>query len=169
MSEVRHALSVKQPWATLLVAGRKTIEVRTWGVSRRGTVLIHAAKVPDARPEGWAALDSPELKALAEARGGILGVADLAGCLRYDTPEAFAADRALHLNAPEWFRPPRLFGFAFGNARPVPFAPWPGNTFFFAVPGYTLPEALVGVADARSPKVIRIDPPEGPRKGFPAT
>lgn len=164
MPEVWHALSVKQPWAALLVAGRKTVEVRTWGVSRRGKVLIHAAKIDDPRPEGWAALDTPDSKMLAEFRGGILGVAEFVSCIRYDTPEAFAADGDRHLNAPGWFRPPRLFGFAFANARPVPFVAWPGNTFFFAVPGYTLPEA----PEAPAAPVIWIDPPEGPRKGSSA-
>ena len=163
MPEVWHALSVKQPWAALLVAGRKTVEVRTWGVSRRGKVLIHAAKIDDPRPEGWVAIDSPELKRLAERKGGILGVAEFVDCIRYDTPEAFAADAERHLNAPDWFRPPRLFGFAFQNARSVPFAPWPGNTFFFALPGYTLSEA----PEAPAAPVIWIHPPEGPRKGFP--
>ena len=163
MSEVWHALSVKQPWAALLVAGRKTVEVRTWGVSRRGKVLIHAAKIDDPRPEGWVAIDSPELKRLAERKGGILGVAEFVDCIRYDTPEAFAADAERHLNAPDWFRPPRLFGFAFQNARSVPFAPWPGNTIFFALPGYTLSEA----PEAPAAPVIWIHPPEGPRKGFP--
>ena len=167
MPDLLYALSVKQPWAALLAAGRKTVEVRTWGAARRGSVLIHAAKVPDPRPEGWAALDTPELKSLAGLQGGILGVADLADCLRYPTPEAFAADRARHLNAPGWFRPPQLFGFAFENARILPFAPWMGNTFFFAVPGYNFPEPAQE-AGFPTTAVIWIDPPEGPRKGFPA-
>ena len=124
--------------------------------------MIHAAKIPDPRPEGWAALDTAELKALALLQGGILGSAHLADCIRYESPEAFVADRARHFNAAEWFRPPRLFGFAFERARILPFAPQTGNTFFFAVPGYTLPE----VSDA--PAVIWVDPPEGPRKGIPA-
>src|SRR3712207_8348570 len=36
MPEVRYALSVKQPWAALLAAGVKTVEVRTWPTNRRG-------------------------------------------------------------------------------------------------------------------------------------
>ena len=42
-----YALSLKQPWAALLVYGRKTVEVRRWATKRRGPVLIHAARVPD--------------------------------------------------------------------------------------------------------------------------
>jgi hypothetical protein len=48
-----HALSLKQPWATLLVHGLKSIEVRRWSTPRRGRVLIHAARIPDNRPEAW--------------------------------------------------------------------------------------------------------------------
>src|SRR6516164_1264126 len=48
-----HALSLKQPWATLLVHGRKTIEVRRWATRRRGLLLIHAARLPDPRREAW--------------------------------------------------------------------------------------------------------------------
>ncbi len=166
MTDVWHALSVKQPWAALLVSGRKTIEIRTWNVSRRERILIHAAKIPDLRPEGWAALDTPELRALAQFQGGILGVAELIDCIRYDTSAAFATDAPRHCNAPEWFRPPRLFGFVFEDAQLVPFAPWTGNTFFFAVKGYTLPEVVI--AETPLPAVVWIDPPEGPRKGFPA-
>ena len=37
-------LTVKQPWATLLVCGKKTIETRPWKTKYRGTVAIHAGK-----------------------------------------------------------------------------------------------------------------------------
>src|SRR5947199_331497 len=51
MAEVRYALSFKQPWAALLVHGLKSIEVRVWPIARRGPVLIHAARIPDPRPD----------------------------------------------------------------------------------------------------------------------
>lgn len=38
------ALSVKQPWASLLVSGQKTIECRTWKTSYRGPLLICSSK-----------------------------------------------------------------------------------------------------------------------------
>src|SRR5262249_11050532 len=58
------ALSLKQPWATLLVHGLKTIEVRRWQTVRRGRVLIHAARLPDDRREAWAHVP-PELERAA--------------------------------------------------------------------------------------------------------
>ena len=62
-----------------------------------------------------------------------LGAAELTGCLTYRTPEAFAADRHLHLNDPGWFKPPILYGFAFANLSPRPFHACPGWMRFFPV------------------------------------
>ena len=38
------ALSIRQPWAWLIVNGHKDIENRSWPTRFRGPVLIHAAK-----------------------------------------------------------------------------------------------------------------------------
>jgi len=38
------ALTVKQPWAELIVSGEKDIENRTWRTLYRGRILIHTAK-----------------------------------------------------------------------------------------------------------------------------
>lgn len=38
------ALSVRQPWAWLIVEGHKPLENRTWRTSHRGNLQIHAAK-----------------------------------------------------------------------------------------------------------------------------
>ena len=38
------ALSVRQPWASLIACGRKTIECRTWKTSYRGELLICSGK-----------------------------------------------------------------------------------------------------------------------------
>jgi activating signal cointegrator 1 len=37
------ALSLLQPWASLVVMGVKTIETRSWNTSYRGELLIHAS------------------------------------------------------------------------------------------------------------------------------
>ncbi len=37
-------LSIRQPWAWLIVNGYKDIENRTWSTRFRGKVLIHAGK-----------------------------------------------------------------------------------------------------------------------------
>ncbi len=39
-------ISIKQPWASLIIEGIKDIENRTWKTSFRGTVLVHASGKP---------------------------------------------------------------------------------------------------------------------------
>ena len=39
------ALSLWNPWATLLVCGAKRVETRSWPIKHRGPLLIHAAKL----------------------------------------------------------------------------------------------------------------------------
>lgn len=138
MPDVWHALSVKQPWAALLAAGVKTVEVRTWPTTKRGPILIHAGKVPDPRPEAWAWVTTPELQAAAALLGGVVGAGELVGCKAYPTRAKFVADRGRHLNDPDWYAEAGLYGFAFRDLRSVPFHPCPGNTFFFPVEGVRL-------------------------------
>ena len=38
------ALSLRQPWAELVMQGKKTLELRNWAVSYRGPLAIHAGK-----------------------------------------------------------------------------------------------------------------------------
>jgi hypothetical protein len=132
------AISVKQPWAALLVAGVKTVEVRTWPTRARGRVLIHAARAPDARPDGWALVATPELRVLAECRGGLIGAAELTACVRYASAEEFAGATGAHRNNPDWYRPGGLYGFVFQNPGVIAYHACPGRTLFFTVEGITL-------------------------------
>ncbi|MBI5827545.1 MAG: ASCH domain-containing protein [Deltaproteobacteria bacterium] len=61
------ALSVRQPWASLIASGEKTIETRTWPTKYRGKLLVVAGKTPF---KGDPALP----------RGVALCVADLVDC-----------------------------------------------------------------------------------------
>lgn len=42
------ALSVRQPWAELILSGRKRIEVRTWSDAYRGPLWLHTGRREDA-------------------------------------------------------------------------------------------------------------------------
>lgn len=134
-----YALSVRQPWAALILAGRKTVEVRSWPTRHRGPILLHTGRQADSRAEPWAAVDSRELATVAAVRGGIVGVFEIVDCIEYGSAERFAADAGRHGNPADWFRPPRLFGFVLAAARPVPVYNISGNTGFFRVPGYEPP------------------------------
>lgn len=126
------ALSLKQPWATLLCHGHKSIEVRRWPTRERGPILIHAARVPDPRAEAWG-LVPPELQRAARQVGGIVGEGQLVDCLPYRDRNAFALDRAKHLNDPSWFQEPIMYGFVFDNLKVLPFRSYPGWMRFFEV------------------------------------
>jgi ASCH domain len=129
---VRYALSLKQPWAALVVHGVKSIEIRRWPTARRGRILIHASSVVDDRPEGWRKVPQ-EAKTFAEFRGGIIGSVELTDCVRYENLQAFLADQAKHHNEADWFQPPVLYGFAFADPTPLPFQKYPGWFRFFKV------------------------------------
>lgn len=91
------ALTLWQPWATLLVAGYKRHETRSWRPAwRERWIAVHAAKkeppwVRDAmqaeHPAGWAAaawrcLQELGVERYAELpRGCVLGMADVTGIL----------------------------------------------------------------------------------------
>ncbi|HET8777953.1 MAG TPA: hypothetical protein VFN76_09870 [Candidatus Limnocylindria bacterium] len=68
------ALSLTQPWASLVAIGAKTIETRNWTTAHRGPVAIHAAK---GFPEGarYICHDEPFGSTLRSA--GILRMGDL--------------------------------------------------------------------------------------------
>lgn len=127
-----HALSLRQPWATLLVHGLKTIEIRNWQTARRGRVLIHAARIVDDRAEAWRHVPA-ELMEHARLTGGILGEGSITRCCTYRSLSEFQGDQEKHLNEPGWFRPPVLYGFAFSDLTPLPFHRCSGWMRFFEV------------------------------------
>jgi hypothetical protein len=47
------ALTLKQPWANMIVSGEKTIETRTWYTSWRGWLLICSSREPRIEPAGY--------------------------------------------------------------------------------------------------------------------
>lgn len=82
-------LSIRQPWAWLIIHSHKDIENRTWGSSYRGPLLIHAGKgmtrqeYADARDfMNDIRIPTIRLPAYEElARGGIVGTATLVDCV----------------------------------------------------------------------------------------
>jgi hypothetical protein len=128
----RYALSLKQPWAALVVQGLKTIEIRRWPTARRGRILIHAARVPDDRPEAWKHVPKVLLP-LAQMQGGIIGSVELTDCLCYQDLPTFLTDQAAHRNEADWFKPPLLYGFKFTEPKILPFLKYPGWFRFFKV------------------------------------
>ncbi|RKE35234.1 hypothetical protein B0G76_1295 [Paraburkholderia sp. BL23I1N1] len=138
------ALSVRQPWAWLIVrpdlvgaartaaiaAGElKDIENRTWPTRFRGRFLVHASKgmtraeYDDAQDPLWASggptVELPPFEQLE--RGGIIGVATIDACIHpVDRVSKWHADGQ--------------YGFHLADSKPVPFIACKGALQFFDVP-----------------------------------
>lgn len=86
------ALTLTQPWATLIALGEKRIETRGWPAHHRGPIAIHAAKgvAPlggeDAFEQLCASAPFAEMLAKHELepadlpRGAVVAIAKLVGC-----------------------------------------------------------------------------------------
>ena len=48
------AISIKEPWASLIFEGKKIIETRTWKTNHRGKILLCASKNPKTPLSGFA-------------------------------------------------------------------------------------------------------------------
>jgi len=131
--EPLYALSIKQPWAGLILAGLKTVEIRRWTTHLRGPIYLHAARIDDPAPTGWDRVD-PIMRPLTQLRGGIIGIVDIASVVVYTDPEAFAAGQPLHFNDPSWFVPPKMVGLILSNPEAVEFRKLTGQVRLFRVP-----------------------------------
>ena len=121
------ALSVRQPWAWLIVNGWKNIENREWPTRFRGRVLIHASRgmtrdeydscitfVAGFAPSLW-----PQIPCVAELeRGGIIGETTILDCVTYHDSDWFCGS----------------YGFVLADSHPLPFRPLKGALGFFEVP-----------------------------------
>ncbi|MCB0054954.1 MAG: ASCH domain-containing protein, partial [Caldilinea sp.] len=85
------ALSFRQPWAELILQGRKTVDLRTYNTHHRGRILLHAAQTvePDAcRLHG--------IDPATVATGGFVGAVTVVDVVPL-TEERYAATRDQHL------------------------------------------------------------------------
>jgi len=123
------ALSIRQPWAWLILNAGKDIENRDWHTNFRGRVLIHSSKTCTKREYEEAmyfmtdrhilqgiGMNIPSITGMD--RGGIVGSAEIVDCVT-------ASDYP-------WFV--GQYGFVLRNPKPLPFTPWKGRLGFFNVP-----------------------------------
>ena len=131
-------LSIRQPWAWLIVNGHKPIENRGWTTKVRGPILIHAGKSFDHEGYAWVRRRFPEIDMpnlfdleLGFDRGGLVGMADL-----WNVATAHTSP---------WFVGP--YGFMLRHAKPLPspnvFIPLAGKLGFFDVPDDVLKGAVL--------------------------
>jgi hypothetical protein len=76
-------ITIRQPWVEQILQGRKPYEIRTWGTSYRGRIMLHAGKALDK-----SALVALELDASSAFRGGFVGRAELKDCRPFTRVDA---------------------------------------------------------------------------------
>lgn len=135
------ALTLNQPWASLVVIGAKSIETRSWRTSYRGPLLIHAGRRWTADEQasyrdavlvlemaGWR---RPPAEFLAPGvhLGCVMALCRLADCRPMPTPPPEGLDRHFGTYGPG------RFGWILEDVRPLPTpVPWPGERRLWDVP-----------------------------------
>ena len=74
------AISIHQPWASLVVTGKKHIETRSWRTDCWGPLLIHASKTLDFLSDLSPLFASGYFKVSDLPYGAIIGKVELVGC-----------------------------------------------------------------------------------------
>ncbi|MEG0634700.1 MAG: ASCH domain-containing protein [Pseudomonas sp.] len=122
------ALSIRQPWAWLIIHGGKDIENRSWHTKFRGRFCVHAAqgmkRADYAVVARYAAERGVRIPPFEELeRGGIVGSVEL-----FDSVD---------VSESPWYIGEK--GFALRDPRPWHFIPLKGRLGFFDVPQALLP------------------------------
>ena len=123
-SPAAKALSVCQPFAALIVAGWKSIELRSWNTKMRGTFLVHAAKkvrTADVKRLGTMG-DAPD--GHSWVTGAIIGVAELYDVRHYDSVEDVDKDAKAHMCRPGRQRRVRFHAARFQAVQDASAVPW---------------------------------------------
>ena len=72
-------LTIKEPWATLIIEGYKKYEFRSWKTKYRGKILIHAGmSIEKDMLERFKEYD------LSYSKGAIIGEAEIVDCILVD-------------------------------------------------------------------------------------
>jgi hypothetical protein len=84
------ALSIRQPWAELILRGEKDVEVRTWTNSYRGPIWLHTGTKVDE-------IAAKRFRADVYFTGGLVGFAELTEICAF-TPDLYEEWRERHLD-----------------------------------------------------------------------
>lgn len=121
------AISIRQPWAWLIVNGYKDIENRTWKTARRGEYLVHASKT-------LSAASYEVVKKMIERTPEIAHVADLipprSELLVGGVVGSVCIDDCVSASLSPWFLNSG-YGFVLSQGRPLSFCLCKGKLNFF--------------------------------------
>jgi hypothetical protein len=105
------ALSLTEPWASLVIDGRKRIETRSWPTHYTGPLAIHAAKKPDRDAIHRFGYFTDELHL-----GCVLGTVRLDRCFRFSSKGSELVGVSLEELSYGDFTPGR-YGFILSNPQ----------------------------------------------------
>ena len=117
-------LSLKQPYAELVVSGKKTIELRKWNTKFRGDFLIHASKIPDKEAMKKFGFGINELPL-----GHIIGKARIIDVKKYKDSNEFNKDKNMHLASAKFGK----YGFILADIKKVKNIPYKGKLGFWYI------------------------------------
>jgi activating signal cointegrator 1 len=107
------ALSLRQPWATLMARGIKGAETRSWRTSYRGQLAIHASKIMDASDRAFVA-ENPKIAKFDYPLASVICIVELVACV--PTAEAPKYANAAHWSPPvDWKTELRFGNFEIGR------------------------------------------------------
>ena len=131
------AITIQQPGAELILQGRKTIELRTWAISHRGRIAIHAGKRVKREAGAAHGLDADSLP-----RGALVGTVEIMDVTEFDQA-SWQALRDHHLSPGDF--PGDVVGWQLANPQRLPQPiPWRGRMGIF----YVDDEVLSGISPA---------------------
>lgn len=120
------ALSFRQPWAELILQGRKTIDLRTYNTHYRGPLAVHASQKMETGHCQEHNLDPEKLDA-----GGIVGTVELIDVIPLDEV-AYREHMNAHLAGRRWRE--GLYGWVLAHPQRLPeFIPARGRTNLFNI------------------------------------
>lgn len=119
------ALSIRQPWAELILRGEKTIETRKWVTSFRGGFYIHTSKIVDRKACKEFEIDPDSL-----ATGALVGKASIEDVVEYHTDKQFMLDNDKHRSGFYGFTRP-TFGFLLRDIKKITPISAKGSLKFF--------------------------------------
>ncbi len=126
------ALSIRQPWAELILQGRKTIELRTWQTNYRGRIAIHASQTVQEEDCLAYGLDPARV-----VRGALVGTVELVDILALDEV-SWEALRDQHLSLRDFSGP--MYGWRVEDPQRLPQPiPMLGRMSLFNVPDEVTP------------------------------
>ncbi len=123
-------ISIRQPWASLIVTGVKDVENRTWSTRYRGPILIHASQRADSiasdEMERRFDVGPPPAPPLL---GGIVGIAEIVDCVQVHPSKWYAGEYVDRHGERK-----NHWALVLNNARTLPFVPCKGQLGIRAAP-----------------------------------